>query len=99
MRYFRPPSTPTGKGAEIAIVVANDARHVGVGRRLFDRLIAALQQRGCTSIIAYAIAQNGAFSNLAQSVGMRPGSSDGGIATWTLSPARIPPVERARKVS
>jgi GNAT superfamily N-acetyltransferase len=84
--------------AKIAIVVANDARHVGVGRRLFDRLIAALQQRGFASIIAYAITQNGAFSSLAQSVGMRPGSSDGGIATWTLSPVGIPPVERAREV-
>jgi len=84
--------------AEIAMVVANDARHLGVGRLLFDRLIAALQHRRCTSVIAYALAQNGAFSNLARSVGMQPGSSDGGIVTWTLSPAGIPPAESAREV-
>jgi GNAT superfamily N-acetyltransferase len=84
--------------AEIAMVVANDARHLGVGRLLFDRLIAALQHRRCTSVIAYALAQNGAFSNLARSVGTQPGSSDGGIVTWTLSPAGIPPAESAREV-
>ena len=84
--------------AEIAMVVANDARHLGVGRLLFDRLIAALQQRRCTSVIAYALAQNGAFSNLARSVGMQPGRSDGGIVTWTLSPAGTPPAQSAREV-
>jgi GNAT superfamily N-acetyltransferase len=84
--------------AEVAMVVANDARHLGVGRLLFGRLIGALQQRRCTSVIAYALAQNGAFSNLARSVGMQPGSSDGGIVTWTLSPERIPPAESAREV-
>jgi GNAT superfamily N-acetyltransferase len=67
--------------AEIAIVVARDARYLGVGRRLFDRLIAALQQRECTSIIAYALTQNGAVSNLARSVGMRPSSSCGILAS------------------
>jgi GNAT superfamily N-acetyltransferase len=71
--------------AETAFVVANDARHLGVGRLLFERLIAALQQRPCTSVIAYALAQNGPFSNLARSFGMRPGAADGGIVTWTLS--------------
>jgi GNAT superfamily N-acetyltransferase len=84
--------------AEIAMIVANDARRLGVGRLLFDRLIAALQQRRCTSVIAYALAENGAFSNLARSVGMQPGSSDGGIVTWTLSRAGIPPAESAREV-
>jgi GNAT superfamily N-acetyltransferase len=83
--------------AEIAIVVASDARHLGVGRQLFDRLIAALQQRRCMYIIGYALAQNGALSNLARSVGMRPVSSANGIVTWTLSPAGIPPAERARE--
>jgi GNAT superfamily N-acetyltransferase len=83
--------------AEIAIVVASDARHLGVGRRLFDRLIAALQQRRCMDIIGYALAQNGAMSNLARSVGMRPVSCANGIVTWTLSPAGIPAAERAHE--
>jgi GNAT superfamily N-acetyltransferase len=83
--------------AEIAIVVASDARHLGVGRLLFDRLIAALQQRRCMYVIGYALAQNGALSNLARSVGMLPVSSENGIVTWTLSPAGIPPAERARE--
>jgi ribosomal protein S18 acetylase RimI-like enzyme len=84
--------------AEIAIIVANDARRLSVGRLLFDRLIAALQQRRCTSVIAYALAENATLSNLARSVGMQPGSSDGGIVSWALSPAGIPPVESAREV-
>jgi GNAT superfamily N-acetyltransferase len=84
--------------AEIAMLVANDARRVGVGRLLFDRLIAALQQRRCTSVIAFALAQNGAVSNLARSVGMQPGSFDGAIVTWTLSPAAIPPTESGREL-
>jgi len=44
--------------AEIAFVVANDGRHLGVGRMLLERLLAALQQRRCTSVMAYALAQN-----------------------------------------
>jgi GNAT superfamily N-acetyltransferase len=83
--------------AEIAIVVASDARHLGVGRRLLDRLIAALQQRRCMYIIGYALAQNGALGNLARSVGMRPVSSQNGIVTWTLSATGISPAERARE--
>jgi hypothetical protein len=84
--------------AEIAMLVANDVRRVGVGRLLFDRLIAALQQRRCTSVIAFPLAQNGAVSNLARSVGMQPGSFDGAIVTWTLSPAAIPPAESGREL-
>jgi GNAT superfamily N-acetyltransferase len=85
--------------AEFAMIVASDARRLGVGRVLFDRIMAALQQRRCTSVIAYALAENGAFSNLARSVGMQPGSSDGGIVAWTLSPAGIPPAKSAREVN
>jgi GNAT superfamily N-acetyltransferase len=84
--------------AEIAMVVANDARHLGVGQLLFDRLISALQHRRCTSVIAYALARNVAVTNLARSVGMQPESCDGGIVTWTLSPAEIPPAESAHEV-
>ena len=83
--------------AEIAMVVANDARRVGVGRLLFDRLIAALRQRRRTSVVAYALVQNGAFSNLARSVGMRPEPFDGEIVTWTLAPVGIPLADGARK--
>jgi GNAT superfamily N-acetyltransferase len=84
--------------AEIAMIVANDARRVGVGRLLFERLMAALQQRRCTTVIAYALAENGAFRNLARSHGMQPGPSDAGIVAWTLSLPGIPPAERAREV-
>jgi hypothetical protein len=36
---------------------------------LLERLLAALQQRRCTSVIAYALAQNRPCSNLALSLG------------------------------
>jgi GNAT superfamily N-acetyltransferase len=72
--------------AEIAVVVANDARRHGIGRLLFDQLIGALQKRGSSSAIGYALTENNAFSRLAQSVGMRP-RADGPVTTWSLSVA------------
>lgn len=84
--------------AEMALVVASEARHLGVGRLLFERLIAALQRSGCMSVIAHALTQNGAFASLARAAGMRPGPSDGGIVTWTLSPAGAPPAEAPREL-
>jgi GNAT superfamily N-acetyltransferase len=77
--------------AEIAMIVASDGRRQGVGRLLFERLIAALQRRGCMCVVAYSLAQNGPLSKLARTVGMRPGTSDGGIVTWTLSPIAYTP--------
>lgn len=71
--------------AELAIVVADDARRLGVGRLLLDEIRPALRRRGCTSIIAYALPQNSAFSNLARSAGMRPVSSEGGIISWSCA--------------
>lgn len=75
-----------GEGqAEIALLVAHDAQRLGVGRRLLSGLVAALRQRECGSVVAYALAQNGAFSKLAAAAGMRPGASDGAVVPWTLS--------------
>jgi GNAT superfamily N-acetyltransferase len=83
------------ESAEIAMLVANDAQHGGVGRLLFDRLMAALQQRRCVTVIAYALLQNNAFIHLARSVGMRPRSCDGGVVTWTLSHADLRSIDGA----
>src|SRR5664279_2245309 len=38
------------QSAEIAMIVAGDGRRRGVGRLLFARLVAALQQRNCMCI-------------------------------------------------
>jgi GNAT superfamily N-acetyltransferase len=84
--------------AEIAMIVASDGRGQGIGRLLFERLVAALQQRNCTCIVAYSLAQNGPLSKLARSVGMRPGALDGGIVTWRLSLSGSAPARAAHDV-
>ncbi|MGP6156966.1 MAG: GNAT family N-acetyltransferase [Vulcanimicrobiaceae bacterium] len=70
--------------AEMAIVVAADARRRGVGRSLIDRLVLSLQDRGCKSAIAYALRDNLPFANLGRSVGMRAERFDGGVVMWSL---------------
>ncbi len=70
--------------AELAIVVANDARHGGVGRALVERLIDALVQRGCPRLIAYAFCENYAMVSLARSFGMQHAGGDSTVAKWAL---------------
>jgi GNAT superfamily N-acetyltransferase len=69
--------------AELAIIVAADARRRGVGFALTSRVIAALRARGCRRIIAYALRANFAFANLARAAGL---ASDGALVdavTWS----------------
>ncbi len=69
--------------AELAIIVAADARRKGVGLALTKRVIAALRARGCCRIIAYALPANFPFASLARAAGLR---SDGALVdavTWS----------------
>ena len=75
-----------GDHAEIAVVVAADARLHGVGHELLARLISRLQARAIRTIVAYSLVENAGFGRLATSLGMRPSRKpgDGGVVTWTL---------------
>jgi len=73
--------------AELAIVVAQDARRRGVARALLNRLIDALGEWDCDSLIAYALRENRVFTRLARSAGMRADPiGDGATAVWRLAP-------------
>lgn len=75
--------------AELAIIVARDARHKGIGRALLARVIDASRAGGCERLIAYALSENAAFARLARSLGMVPDpTTDGSVVTWTLPISR-----------
>lgn len=71
--------------AEVAVLVAAEARRRGIGFALLSALIAELQARECRRIIAYSLSENHAFANLARSAGLRPNSVQSGTVTWALA--------------
>jgi L-amino acid N-acyltransferase YncA len=73
--------------AEVAIVVASDARQHGIGHALIERIVNELRARGCDTACAVSLSTNGAFSHLAQSMGMTPAGA-GETTNWTLLLAR-----------
>jgi GNAT superfamily N-acetyltransferase len=70
--------------AEVAVLVTAEARRRGIGVSLLTALIAELQARGCSRIIAYSLSENHAFANLARAAGLRPDSVQSGTVTWVL---------------
>jgi GNAT superfamily N-acetyltransferase len=79
--------SPNLAEAEIAVVVARDARRCDVGHALLERLIDELRARKCRAVCAYSLSGNSAFSHLARSVGMRPTGPPSDVMTWTLPAA------------
>jgi GNAT superfamily N-acetyltransferase len=79
------------EGAEIAIVVASDARRQGVGRALLERLLDELRRRGCGEVMALALTSNTPFGVLARSIGMHARDEHSGVATWVF---RAPDFDR-----
>jgi GNAT superfamily N-acetyltransferase len=78
------------RSAELAIIVAQDARRRGVARALLTRLIAELPAHGYKELIAYALRENRAFSGLAKTVGMNPDPiDDARVTTWRLPVQRF----------
>jgi GNAT superfamily N-acetyltransferase len=77
--------TANSAEAEIAVVVAGDARRCEVGHLLLERLFDELRARNCRGVSAYALSGNSAFSHLARSVGMRPTGPPSDVITWTLA--------------
>jgi hypothetical protein len=78
-----------GSTAELAIVVAGDARHHHVGLSLMVRLIEELRLRSCHSIVAHSLHGNGPFRHLARSLGMSVKNSECGVLTWKLAGRKL----------
>jgi GNAT superfamily N-acetyltransferase len=69
--------------AEVAIVVASDARHHGIGHSLLEHIVAELRARHCETASAVSLSANSAFAHLAKSIGMTPIGA-GETTNWTL---------------
>jgi GNAT superfamily N-acetyltransferase len=88
--------------AELAIVVAAEARRRGVARELLLRLMAELEKRGYMRFVAYSLHGNHGFAQLARSVGLVSERVDGGLVHWARdvvpreSLVRIPNAHIAR---
>jgi GNAT superfamily N-acetyltransferase len=88
--------------AELAIVVAADARRRGVGRNLVAYLMCELEKRGYMRFVAYSLHGNAGFAHLGRSVGLASERVDGGMVHWSreLTPreslARIPNAHTTR---
>jgi GNAT superfamily N-acetyltransferase len=80
------------RSAELAIVVAQDARGRGVGAALLGALIADLRAQGCERFIAHSLHDNSAFSRLASSIGLRIERVQGADIRWSLDFSREPAI-------
>lgn len=74
------------RSAELAIVVAHDARRRGVGLALVAALVAEVRRRGTHELVAISLAQNTAFAKLAEATGLVLERSDGSTLLWHLRP-------------
>lgn len=77
------------KTAELAVVVAGDARCRGVGRALVEALATEVRRRGTHQLIAISLAENVAFARLAEATGFVFERSEGSTISWQLSPEAI----------
>jgi GNAT superfamily N-acetyltransferase len=71
--------------AELAIVVAHDARHLGVGTACLDALIVGLKARGFRRLIACALRENSPFEHLAKHAGFHIEKAEGAALRWVLT--------------
>jgi GNAT superfamily N-acetyltransferase len=74
--------------AELAIVVAGDARKRGVGRTLLTSLMRELEDRGYMRFVAFSLRENSGFTALARGLGFRCEHADGAAMQWTRDAAR-----------
>jgi GNAT superfamily N-acetyltransferase len=73
------------ESAELAIVVARNARHLGVGVALLEALIACLKERGFQRLLACALRENHAFEHLAKHAGFHVELAEGATFRWVLA--------------
>lgn len=78
------------RSAELAIVVAHDARRRGVGLALVRALVAEMRRRGSQGLYAISLSSNSAFAKLAEAAGFAHESTEGGTLTWRLADLEVP---------
>ena len=72
------------ESAELAIVVAQGTRRVGVGTALLDALIARVKERGLKRLVACALRENHPFVHLARRAGFHVDEAEGATQHWVL---------------
>ena len=76
----------TGQECEFAVLVADDWRHLGLARRLMQRLLQAAAEGGLRRMTGDVLATNQAMLSLAQGLGFRiERHPDGGAQVLKLS--------------
>jgi GNAT superfamily N-acetyltransferase len=73
-----------GENAELAVVVARDARLRGVATAMVASLLPALRDRGYRTLTGCALRENRAFVALAKRFGFVPTSAEGVAVRWEL---------------
>jgi len=73
------------RSAELAIVVAHDARRRGVGLALVRALIDEVHRCWTQRLFAISLANNVGFAKLARATGFSYESSDSGTLLWRLA--------------
>lgn len=95
-RYVRLPDAP--QRAEFAVVVADDAQGIGLGRLLVEALAVVAADRGLTALEGLCFAENHAILHLLGRLGTKVSvDSPGVLKTTTPLPARISLGWRARR--
>ncbi|GAC1590747.1 MAG: hypothetical protein NVS3B28_17980 [Candidatus Velthaea sp.] len=83
--------------AELAIVVAHDARRRGVGFALISALTAEIRRRGTHALVAISLAHNTAFAKLAKATGLTVERSDGLTLYWKLETSQAAGAKRGER--
>jgi GNAT superfamily N-acetyltransferase len=80
------------ESAELAIVVARDARRRGVATAMVQSIIVMLEARGYRRLIGCALRENRPFVHLAKRFAFVPEMAEGAAVRWVrpLDGARIP---------
>jgi acetyltransferase len=82
---------PDNVEAEFGILVRSDLKAAGLGRRLMDKLIAFLRQRGTKRLVATVLLENHHMLALAESLGLRPSAEQPDPTTRRLEMPLEPP--------
>lgn len=79
---------PDGESCEFAVVVGDEHRGIGIGRRLMENLIAAARDRGLKAMEGETLANNEGMLGLAEHLGftIRPSMDDPGTRIMHLDP-------------
>ena len=89
---FPEQEDPSGRAAEMAIIIEDRYQRRGLGRAMVGRQVELAREMGFTEIVAVVLAENTGMLALLKRTGLAWTSSiDSGMATWR---APLPPLDR-----